>query len=200
MGDGLDLYAFTEGLAEGELVPFTPDSAHTPEAPRGDCLLGVLGISLTHIGRGRAVAGLTVAKEHLNQRGLVQGGTIVALADAAAGWASYSSLAHGAFTTVDLSVVFLRAARDGDTLVARASPVRLGRRVQVFDVSVEAVRDARSGTAQDAAAGFSPEATAPCPGRRSVARITCTQLVLEPRTGQGPATDRESEAPHRVEA
>lgn len=88
----------------------------------------------------------------------MQGGAIVALADAAAGWASYAALREGRFTTLELNCDFMGRAAEGGVLVASAAPVHLGRRTLVLDVTV---RD------PDRAADRAP-----------VARFSCTQLVL----------------------
>jgi uncharacterized protein (TIGR00369 family) len=157
----VDLYRLTTGLAAGELIQVP--AAFAEQVP-ADCLLSVHGIVLTRIGRGAAVAEMTVGRAHLNQRGIVQAGAIVSLADAAAGWASYSAIEHGLFTTIDLNTNLLRAAREGERLRATATPVRLGRKVQVLDVLVEAVT------------GDNGSATA-----KPVARFGCSQLVLEPQ-------------------
>ena len=160
--DSASLYRLTEGLGAGELVPLDGDSGF--RVPAG-CLLDQLGIVLTRIGRGTAVAEMTLGKGHLNQRGIAQAGAIVALADATAGWASYSAIEHGGFTTLQLSTNLLRAGRAGDRLVATAKPVRLGRRVQVIDVFVAAVDEHDSDGEGEL-----------------VARFTCNQLVLEPKS------------------
>jgi uncharacterized protein (TIGR00369 family) len=163
----IDLHRLTEGLAPGEFtdVPGTFSQQLPP-----DCLLSAHAITLTRVGRGAAVAEMTVKAVDLNQRGIAQAGAVVALADAAAGWASYSALEHGRFTTVNLTVNLLSAAREGDRLRATVTPVRLGRKVQVLEVTVEALADTN---------GSSPA--------RQIARFGCTQLVLEPAAGQGTA-------------
>jgi 1,4-dihydroxy-2-naphthoyl-CoA hydrolase len=156
----VDLYRLTKGLAERELIDVPAGFA---EQIPDDCLLSIHGIVLTRIGRGTAVVEMTVDRGHLNQRGVVQAGAIVALADATAGWASYSSIEHGRFTTIDLNTNLLRAAREGDRLQATATPVRLGRKVQVIDVLVEAL------TGENGSSPATP-----------VARFSCSQLVLDP--------------------
>ena len=152
--NAIDLFRLSEGLGEGEVVDVPAEFSTT--IPR-DCLLSEFGIELRQIGRGRAHATMTVAKRHLNQRGIAQAGAVVALADATAGWASYSALEHGRFTTLNLDMKLLRAARDGDRLVATASPIHLGRSTQVLDVVVT-----HSET------------------DKAIARFTCTQMVLGP--------------------
>jgi uncharacterized protein (TIGR00369 family) len=99
---------------------------------------------------------MPVTARHLNQRGVVQAGAMVALADAAAGWAAYTALEHGGFTTLDLHCSLLRAARAGEQLIADAAAVHLGRRTLVFEVEI-----------------CRPDAPA-----KRMARFGCTQLVI----------------------
>jgi uncharacterized protein (TIGR00369 family) len=160
----IDLHQLTQGLAPGEFTDVP--SVFSQQVP-ADCLLGAHAITLTKIGRGAAVAEMLVKAMDLNQRGIAQAGAIVALADAAAGWASYSALEHGRFTTVNLTANLLSAAREGDQLRATVTPVRLGRKVQVLDVTVEALANTN---------GSSPA--------KPIARFGCTQLVLEAAAGQ----------------
>jgi uncharacterized protein (TIGR00369 family) len=149
-----DLYQAVAGLAAGELIELAPDAR--PPIPAG-CLLAEFGMVLTHVGRGRSRAMMPVTARHLNQRGIVQAGAMVAFADAAAGWAAYTALEHGGFTTLDLHCSLLRAAAAGDQLMADAAPVHLGRRTLVFEVDV-----------------YRPDAPA-----KRIARFGCTQLVLD---------------------
>jgi uncharacterized protein (TIGR00369 family) len=159
-----DLYQLTAGLDDGAMTDVAPEfNSRLPQ----DCLLATHGIRLVRIGRGAAVAEMSVKAIDLNQRGIAQAGAIVALADAAAGWASYSAIEHGGFTTVNLTTSLLSAARAGDVLRAQVTPVRIGRRVHVLDVSV---------VSHIEGAAKSPTA---------VARFTCTQLVLTPPAGSG---------------
>lgn len=150
-----DLYQATENLSPGELVKVEPGFGDTLPS---DCLLSNLGITLVEIGRGASRVEMTIGRQHLNQRGIAQAGAIVALADAAAGWASYSAIEDGKFTTLNLETNLLRPAREGNELVAAAKPIYLGRRTLVIEVIL---------TRRDAPA-------------KPVARFTCSQLVLSP--------------------
>ena len=149
----LDLYRATEELAPRQLIKVDPEFGVMLPS---DCLLSEFGITLVEIGRGSSTVEMTVERRHLNQRGIAQAGAIVALADAAAGWASYSAIEDGKFTTLNLEMNLLRPVREGDELVASANPVHLGRRTHVIDV-VLTRREAPS---------------------KPVARFTCSQLVL----------------------
>jgi uncharacterized protein (TIGR00369 family) len=151
------LYELAGAAPDGQLVELSP--AERPELPP-DCLLSAFDIMLTHVGRGRARAEMTIAPIHLNQRGVVQAGALVAFADAVAGWATYASVAHGGFTTLELRTNLVRPARTGDVLHAEARGLHLGRRTALFDVDVQA-------------------------GDRLVARFGCTQLIVEPGPAAG---------------
>lgn len=156
-----DLFRATEGLRPDELVPCA-DAVRAGLPP--DCLLADFGIVPVLIGRGACVAEMTVGRGQLNQRGIAQAGALVAFADACAGWAAYTALPAGRFTTLELRCSLLRAAREGARLRAQARPVHLGRRTLVFEVDVTSVDD---------------------PARpRTVARFGCTQLVLDEPDGQ----------------
>jgi 1,4-dihydroxy-2-naphthoyl-CoA hydrolase len=154
---GMSLYELAAPLGPGELAEVGADLAERLVPP--DCLLAAFGIRPTHVGRGACHAEMTVGPVHLNQRGITQGGALIALADAAAGWASYAAVAGGRFTTVSIASNLVRAANAGDVLAARAAPVHLGRTTLVIGVCVS-----RAG-------GDGAQA-------KPLAQVTCTQLVL----------------------
>jgi 1,4-dihydroxy-2-naphthoyl-CoA hydrolase len=127
--------------------------------PKG-CLLEVFGIRLLRVGPGAALAEMAMMSVHMNQRGIAQAGAIVALADAAAGWATLPALAEGMhFTTLELKINLLRASQVSDVLHAIVTPVHVGGSTIVLDVLVQKQDEARS----------------------VVAKFSCTQLVLKPR-------------------
>ena len=150
------VYSLARQAATGEVTPATPETAAVPAG----CLLDSLGIRLTHVGHGRARASMLVEDVHLNQRGIVQAGAVVSLADAVAGWASYAALPEGRFTTLELKCNMLGRVNRGAELVAVAKPVHLGRGTLVLDVEV--MHADQEELAE----------------RRLVARFSCTQLVL----------------------
>jgi uncharacterized protein (TIGR00369 family) len=154
----MSLHQVAALLGPDQLVPVEESLARRLVPP--DCLLSAFGIRPTHIGRGACRAEMVVGPVHLNQRGITQGGALVALADAAAGWASYAAAESGQFTTVSVSCNLLRAARAGEVLTARAAPAHLGRATMVIEVSITR-----------APAGDRGES-------RPLARVTCTQLIL----------------------
>lgn len=152
----MDLYEIAQ-QAPGGMAPVPEPAGSVPPG----CLLDLLGIMLTDIGRGRSRARMRLGDRHLNQRRVPQGGSLAAFADAAAGWASYGALPRGNFTTVQLGCHFLAATEPGTELVALAEPVHLGSRVLVLDVRVMPREQERADRP------------------RLSARFTCTQLVVD---------------------
>jgi 1,4-dihydroxy-2-naphthoyl-CoA hydrolase len=115
-----------------------------------------LGIVVTEVAPGVLRAELPLRQELFAPNGFVHAGSVVTLADTAAGYACVAHLPEGAesFTTLELKANFLRAARDG-VLRCEARAVHLGRTTQVWDATV------RSGDDE-----------------RPIALFRCTQLVL----------------------
>lgn len=92
------------------------------------------GITCTRAGPGEAEVRLTVRAEHINFNGTCHGGVIFALADTAFGLASNS---HGAVAAgIDAHITYQQAAREGETLTARAQEVSRSRRLAVYRVDV----------------------------------------------------------------
>ncbi len=98
------------------------------------------------------------APERCTSGGVLHGGALMALADAAAGWCAFLNLPEGATgtTTIESKTNFLRGVSSGH-VVARTVPIHKGRRTIVLDTEV---LDADG---------------------RAVARVTQTQAVLTPR-------------------
>ena len=124
----------------------------------GECLPGHLGIEITSLESGEVRARLDVRPLHLAPNGYLHAGTVVTLADTAAGYACMASLPAGAsgFTTIELKSNHLGTARDG-AICCVAKPAHLGKTTQVWDVVV------------------SNEATG-----KTIALFRCTQMVLYP--------------------
>ncbi len=145
-------------LPVGESAP-APEEINVEGRPKG-CLLDTLDIRLLKVGPGAATAEMHLRQVHMNQRGIAQAGAVLALADAAAGWATMPALAENThFTTIELKANMLRASRIGDILRAEVTPVHVGSSTIVLDVLV-----------------FRPEAKS-----KPVAKFSCTQLVLRQR-------------------
>jgi 1,4-dihydroxy-2-naphthoyl-CoA hydrolase len=130
--------AFMNGLGEG----------HLP---------GYLGVVIIDVSPGVLVAELPLREHLFAPNGFLHAGSVVTLADTAAGYACLAHLPEGAsFTTLELKANFLRAHREG-VLRCEARGVHLGRTTHVWDATV-------TGNGDD----------------RPVALFRCTQLVLSP--------------------
>jgi len=124
-----------------------------------DFLPGLLGIEFeAYEETGVVRARLTLRKVHFAPHGYVHAGTVVALADTAAGYGCLLHLPEGGtgFTTIELKTNFLRSAREG-TITCEARLIHGGRTTQVWDAAVN-----------------DPEG-------RPMALFRCTQMVLRAR-------------------
>jgi len=123
-----------------------------------DRLPGFLGIQVVKVDAGHVRLELPIHDRLLAPNGYLHAGTVVSLADTAAGYASLSLLDESeSFTTIELSASFLGTAREG-LLVAETIPRHAGRTTHVWDVEVTT------------------------PGKpRPIALFRCTQLVLRPQ-------------------
>lgn len=96
----------------------------------------LLTIHLQKLAPGYAEVWVTPVREHTNPLGLIHGGLIMALADAAMGNAIRTLGING--VTVDCSTSFLSAASPGRALTAQGSVIKAGNkmiftRAQVVD-------------------------------------------------------------------
>jgi 1,4-dihydroxy-2-naphthoyl-CoA hydrolase len=101
-------------------------------------LPGHLGIVITHADQDEVRAEMPVATHLMAPNGFLHAGSVVTLADTAAGYGCIVHLPAGAagFTTVELKSNHLGTARDG-TVEVRATPVHLGKTTQVWDSIVK---------------------------------------------------------------
>lgn len=100
-------------------------------------LPGFLGIEILGVSKGEVSARLEVKPHHLAPNGFLHAGTVITLADTAAGYACIANLPEGAnsFTTIELKSNHLGTARDG-AIACVAKPAHLGKTTQVWDVVV----------------------------------------------------------------
>lgn len=135
------------------------NSIDTYNAMGADCLPGLLGIVFTEVVNGRAVAGLQVEKRHMAPNGFLHAGSVVTLADTAAGYGCLASLPPGAlgFTTLELKSNHLGTARDG-AIECVATAAHLGKTTQVWDAVVTHKETGKT-----------------------IAMFRCTQMILYPK-------------------
>lgn len=138
------------------------DGKFTPEAmtQAGQATLpGHLGVQITRVGEGEVAARMEVQPHLLAPNGYLHAGSVVTLADTAAGYACMANLPEGAhsFTTIELKSNFLGTARDG-AIACVAKGVHIGRTTQVWDA---VVTHEQSG--------------------KTIALFRCTQMILYPK-------------------
>ena len=122
-------------------------------------LPGYLGVVITDVRPGLLLAELPLREHLFAPNGYLHAGSVVSLADTAAGYACLAHLPEGAsFTTIELKANFLGTVREGGAVFGRARPVHKGRTTQVWDVEV-------TDEASD----------------KVIALFRCTQMVLLPQ-------------------
>lgn len=96
-----------------------------------------LGIVITEVGVGRLRAELAIVPLLMAPNGYLHAGTVVALADTAAGYGCVANLPEGAsgFTTIELKSNHLATARDGH-VDCLATAAHMGRTTHVWDAVV----------------------------------------------------------------
>jgi uncharacterized protein (TIGR00369 family) len=103
-----------------------------------------MGFEMTGVGPGSSELTLELAPHHLNPGGRAHGGVAASLLDSAIGLALRTLLPEGAnHATLQLNVTYLRPAAGG-RLIARATAVHRGRRIEygegtVFDADEHVV-------------------------------------------------------------
>jgi uncharacterized protein (TIGR00369 family) len=128
-------------------------------AAGADLLPGHLGLEVLELGPSTARIRCELEPHHLAPNGYLHAGTVITLADTAAGYGCIANMPEGAtgFTTIEMKANFLGTLLEG-VIVAEADMPHGGRTTQVWDVTV---RD---------------EAT-----EKVLALFRCTQLILYPR-------------------
>jgi 1,4-dihydroxy-2-naphthoyl-CoA hydrolase len=123
-------------------------------------LPGYMGVVITGLAEKGLRAELTIQRHHIAPNGYLHAGTVVTLADTAAGYGCIAHLPESAngFTTIELKSNFLGTARDG-TIECVAKGAHLGRTTQLWDAVV---------THRESA--------------KTIALFRCTQLVLYPKS------------------
>lgn len=124
-----------------------------------DKLPGHLDLEIIEITEGAAVMRCDIKTFHTALNGYLHAGSIVTLADTAAGYGVMGNLPEGAtsFTTIELKTNFFSTLMEG-TMEARATMIHGGKTTQVWDVNVSAIATGRA-----------------------MAAFRCTQMILYPR-------------------
>ncbi len=99
-----------------------------------DRLFSFLGAEIGKMGFGFAEVRMQVKKEHLNAAKVCQGGVIFTLADLAFALASNS---YGVLAlAIKVNITYLKSAKEGDFLLARAEEFSRGKKIASYHVTV----------------------------------------------------------------
>lgn len=93
-----------------------------------------LGMQVDSVAKGRAQVTMTVRDDMVNGHDLCHGGMIFSLADSAFAFACNSE--NQSAVAASCSIDYVRPARRGDTLVAKAEVVNQGKRSGLYDVTI----------------------------------------------------------------
>lgn len=104
------------------------------EQIKTDPYAAFLGIQVHEAVPGHASCSLTITKDMLNFMGVVHGGLIFSLADAA--FAAASNTDHLPSYALNVSGSFLKTAQVGDIIVAEAKQVHTTKRTGVYRMDV----------------------------------------------------------------
>jgi uncharacterized protein (TIGR00369 family) len=97
----------------------------------------MIGVRMTHVTKDRVEAELTVTLQHCTIPETLHGGAIMAFADNLGGVGAFLNMPEGFVTsTVESKTNFLRPIPLGDTARAVATPVHLGKTLQVWKTEV----------------------------------------------------------------
>lgn len=122
-------------------------------------LPGHLGIRVLDMANQKVTVAFSVERKVMAPNGYLHAGSVVSLADTAAGYGCISHLPEGAigFTTIELKTNFLGTAREGE-VQCTAHAVHMGRTTQVWDAEVTHVDTGKT-----------------------MALFRCTQMILYPK-------------------
>jgi len=134
--------------------PAKPASGRAHQVVSQGGMAKSLGVRLVSVTRKRIIAEMPVRPKHLNRSGRVNGGALMAFADALGATGTVANLPPGHRTTTLESKTNFFAAGEGPVLKATSKPLHIGRTTMVWQTTI---RNA---------------------DRRLVAVVTQTQMVL----------------------
>lgn len=88
-----------------------------------------LAVTLEHAERGIASLSVIIKRDMTNPYGNIHGGMMSALIDETIGWAVVSLEAEHHYTSLNLNVDFLYAAKEGEKMIATAEVIRQGKKI-----------------------------------------------------------------------
>jgi 1,4-dihydroxy-2-naphthoyl-CoA hydrolase len=95
-------------------------------------LVGVLGLEIVKVSAAEVLAEWTIDQRHLQPHGVVHGGVYCSVVETCCSLGAQEASAGTPVVGVDNHTSFVRAAREG-RLTARATPLHIGRRAQLWE-------------------------------------------------------------------
>lgn len=102
-----------------------------------------LGIEFKHVGKEKLIATMPVNENSVQPFGILHGGASVALAEtlcSVGGWFLLEDK-HKAVVGVEINANHIRSVKMGGQVTATASPVNLGRKIQVWECEIRDSND-----------------------------------------------------------
>lgn len=99
---------------------------------------GLIGLDVVAAEKQRIEARLTVRPELCNPVNVLHGGAIMSLADTLGAMGASMNLPEGAAgtTTLESKTNFIGPARQGETVIAVATPLHIGRRTSIWQTRI----------------------------------------------------------------
>ena len=99
----------------------------------------LMGIQITDASKDAIIGELIVRPDLCTTRHIIHGGAIMAFADALGAVGAFMTLPEGAkgTTTIESSTKFLGAAKEDSTIIGTAKPVKIGKRLSVWQTEIE---------------------------------------------------------------
>ena len=136
---------------------FVAAGGHDPHRVMQNGVARTLGMRIVSMSKSKIVAEMPVDERHMNRNGRVNGGALMAFADAMGAVGTVANLPAGHLTTTLESKTNFFAAGAGPVITGVSKPLHIGRSTNVWQTTLKN------------------------PDGRVVAVITQTQMVLSPR-------------------
>jgi 1,4-dihydroxy-2-naphthoyl-CoA hydrolase len=99
-------------------------------------MVGRIGIQFTAFGPDWLEATMPVDERTIQPAGILHGGASVALAETLGSYASHIATENKVCVGVDISATHLKSVKNGSKVTGRATPLKLGKRLHVWEIKI----------------------------------------------------------------
>jgi len=100
-------------------------------------MVGRVGIRYTALGPDWLEATMPVDERTIQPFGILHGGASVTLAETLGSYASYLTVGEDKLVVgVDINATHLRSVKSGSSVTGRASPIKIGQRMQIWEIKI----------------------------------------------------------------